>query len=122
MEAQGGDSAAVYSPNLLPKAEIVYPIASAKSGYVSRILCDEVGICSLILGGGRETKDSKIDLSVGIVLCKKVGDYVKKGEPLALIHANDMERAKEAERRYMSACTIAETQPESGQFIKDVIY
>ncbi len=122
VEAQGGDSAAVYSPNLLPKAEIVYPIASAKSGYVSRILCDEVGICSLILGGGRETKDSKIDLSVGIVLCKKVGDYVKKGEPLALIHANDMERAKEAERRYMSACTIAETQPESGQFIKDVIY
>lgn len=122
VEAQGGDSAAVYSPNLLPKAEIVYPIAAAKSGYVSRILCDEVGICSLILGGGRETKDSKIDLSVGIVLCKKVGDYVKKGEPLALIHANDMERAKEAERRYMSACTIAETQPESGQFIKDVIY
>ncbi len=122
VEAQGGDSTAVYSPNLLPKAEIVYPIAAAKSGYVSRILCDEVGICSLILGGGRETKDSKIDLSVGIVLCKKVGDYVKKGEPLALIHANDMERAKEAERRYMSACTIAETQPESGQFIKDVIY
>ncbi len=106
VEAQDGDAAAVYDPELLPKAKIIRPIA-ARDGYISRIICDQVGICSLILGGGRETKESGIDLSVGLVLCRKVGDYVRAGEPLAMLHANEESRAQEAGRRYLEACTIA---------------
>ncbi len=114
MEAQDGDAAAVYDPELLPKAKIIRPIAAPRDGYISRIICDQVGICSLILGGGRETKESGIDLSVGLVLCRKVGDYVRAGEPLAMLHANEESRAQEAGRRYLEACTIA-GEPCAGQ-------
>ncbi len=119
--AQGGDSSVVYQPELLPKAAFVYPVEAPRSGYVSHIVCDEVGMCSLMLGGGRETKDSVIDLSVGIVLCRKAGDYVREGEPLAYIHANDEKRAKEAGERYLAACTISPTATAGTQLIKDVV-
>lgn len=88
VKAQGGDERMVYEPELLPKASTVTLVEAPCDGYVRRILCDEVGICSLILGGGRSRKEDIIDLSVGIVLDKKVGDRVKKGEPLAYIHSN----------------------------------
>ena len=121
VEAQGGDGSAVYHPELLPQAAIQEPVAAPESGYLSRIVCDEVGICSLILGGGRETKESEIDLSVGLVLCKKVGDYVEAGEPLAVIHANDADRAEQARARYLKACTIAGEAPERMPFIKNIL-
>lgn len=121
VEAQGGDGSAVYHLELLPQAAIQEPVAAPESGYLSRIVCDEVGICSLILGGGRETKESEIDLSVGLVLCKKVGDYVEAGEPLAVIHANDADRAEQARARYLKACTIAGEAPERMPFIKNIL-
>ena len=121
VEAQGGDGSAVYHPELLPQAAIQEPVAAPESGYLSRIVCDEVGICSLILGGGRETKESEIDLSVGLVLRKKVGDYVESGEPLAVIHANDADRAEQARARYLKACTIAGEAPERMPFIKNIL-
>lgn len=121
VEAQGGDSRAVYDTGLLPKAALVLPVPAPKSGYVSRIICDEVGICSLILGGGRETKESEIDLSVGLTLCKKVGDRVEAGEPLAMIHANDPEKAAQASGRFLAACSIIETVPPKSPFIKAIL-
>ena len=121
VEAQGGDARAVYEPERLPAASIQKPVLAQKEGYVYHIACDEVGICSLILGGGRETKESEIDLSVGLVLRKKVGDYVKVGEPLAVIHANDEERAKEAEKRFLNACEITEEKPVKSDFIKGIV-
>lgn len=108
VEAQNGDAAAVYDPKLLPQAKIIRPVAAPRDGYISRIVCDQVGICSLILGGGRETKESRIDLSVGLVLCKKVGDYVRAGEPLVMLYANEEARALEAGRRYLDACAISD--------------
>jgi len=122
VEAQGGDKEAVYHPELLPEAGIVRPIVAPVSGYVNHIVCDEVGICSLILGGGRETKESEIDLSVGLVLHKKRGDYVRAGEVLATLYANEEKRAKEAEKRYLAACAFTETPPEQTPLIKAVIY
>jgi len=121
VEAQGGNPAAVYDTGLLPQASIVHEIISPGEGYVSHITCDEVGVCSLILGGGRETKDSGIDLSVGIVLHKKVGDYVRKGEPLAVIHANDGDKLKEAEERYLAACGIEDAPPVKRSLIKGIV-
>lgn len=106
IESQGGRKEMVYQPDQLPKAAEVYPVYSVKEGYIQKIICDEVGICSLILGGGRETKESKIDLSVGILLEKKVGAYVKKGEILAFIHANDAEKKNACEERLLQAYHI----------------
>ena len=121
VKAQGGDSRAVYDTELLPKARLVQPIPAPTSGYVSRIICDEIGICSLMLGGGRETKESEIDLSVGIVLCKKVGDRVEAGEPLAMLHANDPDKAAQAEERFLAACSISETIAAKSPMIKAIL-
>lgn len=106
VKSQNGDPAAVFDTSLLPRAEIVRPVLSGESGYVSKIDCEEVGVCSLLLGGGRETKESVIDLSVGLTLCKKKGDYVEKGEPLAILHANNEDKAQAAETRFLNAWTF----------------
>lgn len=121
VKAQGGNEEQVYHPELLPKAEIIEPVPAPKSGYISHIACDEVGVCSLLLGGGRETKEDVIDLSVGIVLTAKKGDYVKKGEPIAMMHANDKAKCAEAVKRYLSAVSISEEIPEKSVLIKEII-
>ena len=121
VKAQGGDETVVYDTQLLPKASMIEPLAAQKSGYVQKIICDEVGICSLILGGGRETKESVIDLSVGIILNKKIGDYVKEGEPLAYIHGNDKEKIKACGERLQMAYMIGEEKPLKNKVIKKII-
>jgi pyrimidine-nucleoside phosphorylase len=121
VEAQGGDKDMVYHPERLPRAEIIREIKSPAEGYIQRIVCDEIGICSLILGGGRETKESSIDLSVGLVLHKKVGDFVKKGESLATLHANSEKKADDAEARFIKAYTIGSTPTEKKPIIKGIV-
>ncbi len=121
VEAQGGDASAVYDTSLLPKASIIEEIVSDKAGYVEKIICDEIGICSLILGGGRETKESEIDLAVGLVLHKKVGDYVKKGESLATIHANDLNKLVQAKERFLKAYSFSDKPVKRSKFIKGII-
>ena len=119
--AQGGDRELVYHPEKLPQASITQEIESPADGYIQRIVCDEIGICSLILGGGRETKESAIDLSVGLVLHKKVGDAVKKGESLAVIHANDQAKLDMAKERFLQAYTIASDPVEKKPLIKGLV-
>ena len=109
VEAQGGDPSYVYNTGKFETAKYIEPVLSPASGYVSHIQTDEIGVCSLILGGGRETKESVIDLSVGLTLCKKLGDKVEKGEPLAYIHSNDRSKTSSAISRFLSAYTISET-------------
>ena len=121
VEAQGGDRETVYHPERLPRAAFTEEIPSPEEGYVSSIVCDEVGVCSLMLGGGRETKDSVIDLSVGLVLQKKVGDFVRKGETLAVIHGNDREKMQAAARRFRESYTFSGSPAERQPFIKAVI-
>lgn len=121
IKAQGGDPDYVYHPERLPQASILKPVTAWADGYLSKMICDEVGVCSLILGGGRETKDSIIDLSVGIVLEKKVGDYVRKGDVLAVLHGNDEEKCREAQKRFEQACTISEQPPAKSVLIKEIL-
>ena len=120
VKAQGGDDSAVYDTNLLPKASIIEPVFVQQDGYVERIVCDEVGICSLILGGGRETKESDIDLSVGIVLTRKVSEYVDRGDIIAYIHGNDHGKIQEAKRRLLAAYKISKEKPNKPQMIKGI--
>ena len=119
--AQGGDPRQVYQPETLPKAEIMEEIPAPSDGYIAHIECSEIGICSLILGGGRETKESRIDLSVGLVLHRKVGDYVTKGDSLATIHANDRGKLETARERFLKAYTFSDTAVEQKPLIRDVI-
>lgn len=121
VRAQGGDDRAVYDPQMFPKASVVEPVRSLEEGYISRIDCEEIGICSLILGGGRETKESVIDLSVGLLLEKKTGDYVKKGDILAYLHANDREKAEAAKQRFLKAYHVSKEKPAEQVLIRAVI-
>lgn len=121
VEAQGGDAGAVADPSRLPKADIVEEILSPFEGYIEKIACDEVGSCSLLLGGGRETKDSPVDLSVGLVLKKKAGDYVKKGDALAVIHANSRRKLEAASERYRNALTVTDRPVERKPLIKGIV-
>ncbi len=121
VEAQGGDASAVYDTSKLPKASIVEAVEAPESGYIAKIACAEVGICSLILGGGRETKESEIDLAVGIVLTKKVGDKVDKGETIAYIHANDPVKLQNAKERFLKAYTFTAQKPTESRMIKCII-
>ena len=88
IQAQGGNPAVVDQPELLPQAAFTFEVPSKEGGFVSFIEADEVGTAAMLLGAGRATKESEIDLAVGIVLHKKVGDSVEAGESLATIHAN----------------------------------
>jgi len=88
IQGQGGNPAVVDSPELLPQAKYTFEVPSKEAGFVSFIEADEVGTAAMLLGAGRATKESVIDLAVGIVLHKKVGDQVKLGDSLATIHAS----------------------------------
>ena len=121
VETQGGDKRLVYQPEILPAAGIILEVMNTEEGYVSSIKAESIGLASLVLGGGRVTKDSEIDLTVGVLLNKKRGDKVKMGDTLATIFANDMEKAKEAYAKIVCAYEIQPKQPEPVSMIKGVI-
>lgn len=121
VEAQGGNKAFVDNTDLFNKARIIEPIKIDKSGYVSHIEADEIGVASMILGGGRETKESIIDISVGIVIEKKVGDKVSEGDVLAYIHGNDELKIKLATEKVLSAYDFSNEKPKDSKFIKGII-
>ena len=121
IESQGGNKNQVYHPETLPTASICREIKAKKDGYISHIDCDEIGICSLILGGGREKKDSPIDLSVGLILHKKTGDFVQVGDVLATIYANDEEKLTLAKERFLKAYHFSDTVPEKQVMIQGII-
>ena len=112
VEAQGGDSSYVFDPSKFKLGETCEPVYAPCDGIVTKIDAQEIGICSLILGGGRETKESIIDLSVGIKIEKKLHDTVKKGEPLCLMYANSKEKLEQAKERFINAYTISESETE----------
>ena len=121
VRAQGGDDSAVYNTDLFPKASIKEEVISDRSGYVTRIVTDEIGMTSLVLGGGRETKDSIIDLSVGIYIHKKLGDKVAAGDSLATLYGNNAEKVKAAKERYLKAYTIEEAKPKPVKYIYGIV-
>jgi pyrimidine-nucleoside phosphorylase len=93
---QGGDSGVIDDARLLPKAQHLLDVVSSRTGYVTKIDCEAIGIACVILGGGREKKEDSVDPSVGLALHKKVGDSVAVGEPLCSIHYNSEARTARA--------------------------
>ena len=121
VEAQNGDPSYVYDTELFEKAAYTIEIPALKAGYITHIEAESIGIACMTLGGGRETKESKIDLSVGILLKKKCGDLVKEGDTIALIYANDMKKAETAKQQILDAYMIGDIQPAQSVMIKAVI-
>lgn len=91
VENQGGDASIIDHPEHLPQARYHIEVPAKRSGYVSKIVADQIGIAAMKLGAGRETKEDTIDLAVGIMLNKKVGDAVKEGESLMTLYADRKE-------------------------------
>ena len=85
---QGGDDSIVHSPEKLPSAKYQVEFKAKKDGFITEIIANEIGVASMMLGAGRQTKEDDIDLGVGIVLNKKVGEHVEKGENILTIHTN----------------------------------
>jgi pyrimidine-nucleoside phosphorylase len=109
--AQGGNSGIIDNPELLPLAKHCTKIKANKSGYIQKIDSRLVGESAMLLGAGREEKESKIDLSVGIVLKKKVGNRININEDLADVHYNDSEKLKEAKKKLLSSFIIGNKKP-----------
>lgn len=122
VQAQGGNPDLVFDTGLFPKASFVQKVAADKDGYVHRILAENIGIACMTLGGGRETKDSVIDLSVGIILEKKNGDEVKCGDTLAVIYGNDRTKMQTAEEKVLQAYEISEEKKVKEPVVRTYIF
>ena len=120
--AQGGAKVDVYDPVRLPTAPVQLEVPSEQAGFVRHIEAEQVGLVSMHLGGGRATKEDSIDLSVGLVLHKKVGDRVEKGESLAVIHAPSEAKAEEAARLLRACYAFSDAPVERPAFIKAIIH
>lgn len=104
----GGDEREVYQTDLFQKASIVEEVFAEEEGFIAEIDTEGIGISSLLLGGGRETKDADIDLSVGIILNKKLGEYVSKSIKLATLYANDAGKLEAAKKRFISSYRLSD--------------
>jgi pyrimidine-nucleoside phosphorylase len=107
IEAQGGDKNVIDDFNLLPTASNKILVYSNKSGYVEGIESQEIGRAAMILGAGRSKKEDQIDLGVGIIIRKKVGDQVHDNEALAEVHYNERSKVQEAVTIIENAYTIS---------------
>ena len=122
VRAQGGYAAPVYDTSLLPVAGKTLEVTAKESGYVHRILAEDIGIACMTLGGGRETKESAIDLSVGIILEKKNGDAVSDGEVLATIYGNDDAKMQAAYEKIAHAYEIAKEPAAFVPVVREYIF
>ena len=119
--AQGGNVESIEDVSLLPSAKILRKYNAKKSGYISKIEAEKLGIVSMMLGGGRAKKTDSIDYGVGIVLDKKVGDFVKEGEPLLTLHINNEDKVDEVIKLLDSAYEYEDKAVISEKLIADVI-
>lgn len=122
VRAQGGDAAPVYDTSLLPVAGKTLEVTAKESGYVHRILAEDIGIACMTLGGGRETKESAIDLSVGIILEKKNGNAVSAGEVLATIYGNDDAKMQAAYEKIAHAYEIVKEPAAFVPVVREYIF
>lgn len=119
--AQGGDISSIEDTSLFPHAKYVIPVESEKDGVVCKIHSENIGLIAMELGAGRATKESTIDLSVGLVLNKKRGEKVSKGDVIAYIHSNDMEKAEKAKVKILESYVIEKDYEDNIPLIYEVI-
>ncbi|MCA1032586.1 pyrimidine-nucleoside phosphorylase [Bacillus timonensis] len=121
LSAQGGDASVVDDPEKLPAASYIIEVPAKEAGYVGEIMAEEIGTAAMVLGAGRATKESVIDLAVGLILNKKVGDYVEAGESLVTIHSNT-EDVTEVMNQIYDAYTVVKEQVQPPTLIYKEIF
>ena len=121
VEAQGGDRRVAFNTDLLPQAKHVYNVSATQSGYIKHIHSAEIGTALVRLGGGREVKGESIDSSVGIIINKKIGDYVTENDTIATIYANDITNLNEVIDRIKDAYSYSVEPVEQDLLIRKVI-
>ncbi|MBY0757407.1 pyrimidine-nucleoside phosphorylase [Clostridium sardiniense] len=121
VKAQGGDESYVDDISKFPKAKYVIEVKSEKDGYVNKIHAEKLGIIAMNLGAGRATKESKIDLAVGIKLNKKRGDEVTKGDIIAYVYSNDLDKGETARKDLIENIVIEESKCEDLPLIYDIV-
>lgn len=114
IDAQGGDSKIIHDTTLLPSAKYEINVPSLTTGFISKMEADEIGVAAMVLGAGRETKDDDIDLAVGIMLKKKIGDSVQEGETIAVIHSNkeDVSKSMQLIQQHIHISKDTQEKPE----------
>ena len=121
VKAQGGDPDITEDEKILPKARFIEPVYFEKDGFLASCKTTEVGMASLILGGGREKKTDEIDMSVGIELQYAIGDRIEKEIPFAFVHGNDKEKIAEAKKRLLEAYTLSDEPVEKRPCVYEII-
>jgi pyrimidine-nucleoside phosphorylase len=116
---QGGDVAVVDDPRQLVRTRQTLDIVATANGYITAIQCEQLGTAGVVLGGGREKKEDKIDPAVGLVFHKRIGDSVQRGEPLCTLHYNSDDRLSEAK---LLAETAYRIEPEKPKALPSLIY
>src|ERR1700741_1554749 len=111
LRLQGGDAKVLDDPGRLPRARHTARVDAPRAGYVTAIHCEQVGVASMLLGGGREKKEDSVDPSVGLVLEKKIGDAVKAGESLCTVHYNLDSRLVHAMRLLSESFAVGDHAP-----------
>ena len=120
LESQGGDASVVDNPEKLPQASYQIELPAKSSGTIAEIVADDIGTAAMMLGAGRATKDAEIDLAVGMVLHKKIGDKVNEGESLLTIYANS-ENLDEVKEKLYNSISISRDDVTAPTLIHDII-
>jgi thymidine phosphorylase len=118
---QGGDAKVVDDPSRLPRAKRTAQVTARQSGYVTAIRGEQVGVASMMLGGGREKKEDSIDPAVGITLEKKIGDKVEAGANLCTVHYNLDSRLVHAVGLLSRSFEIGEKAPPISPLVRKII-
>ena len=121
VSAQGGDTAPIDDFSKFPQARFVEPVLAEKDGFITKINAEAMGLIAMELGAGRATKESAIDLAVGIVLNKKRGQEVKKGDVLAYIHSNDESNINKTKKNILKNMIIEDEYNQNIPLIYNVI-
>lgn len=119
--AQGGNADWILRPENFPKAAYSYEVKAREDGYIIGVDTESYGVASLLLGAGRNTKEDVIDPTAGIMLCKKTGDFVKKGEVLAILYSGKQTGFAASEERLLQATKMGKTAPSQAPLILDVV-
>ncbi len=110
-KAQGGDERVIYNPELFETAKYEHEVLADKEGYIYSVNTEGYGTAALILGAGRNTKEDVIDFSAGIILNKKTGDYVKRGDKIATLYTNRQNKIFESEKMLLASTVISDEKP-----------
>jgi pyrimidine-nucleoside phosphorylase len=118
---QGGDPKIVDDPGRLPRAKSTSRVTARQTGFVTAIRCEQVGVASMMLGGGREKKEDSVDPAVGLTIEKKIGNAVKAGETIVTVHYNNDARLADAVAMLEKSFEIGNAAPRALPLVRKVI-